>query len=161
MEVDDETSAETYMGHGFDHYFSTDAATRAEGRSSLAKAAALGRSDAYLYIGKSFEIDREYLRAAEAYRWGLEHRHRASVYRLARLHGKGLVPDADREFYLRTIKRLASERHCPSMADCNRERIKGSYGIFEIAVGVVMFLPVFVSVFRAAYNDPDGWRMQR
>ena len=74
--------------------------TRKEGRRLLEDAASLGRPDALLYIGQSFEMDGDYPAAEDAYLRGFEKRYRVAVFRLAVLHGKGLLERSDRDFYL-------------------------------------------------------------
>jgi TPR repeat protein len=145
---------------GFQDWRSEDRVKRLAARSALATAASLGRSDAYLLLGKSYELEKDYPEAVKAYRMGLEQKHRASAYRLAKLHGLNLVASPDREFYLETIRRFASEGHLPSLGDYNRECLSGSYGWQAVLLGAVMFVPNFVRIAWVAYRDPHSPRLQ-
>jgi hypothetical protein len=149
------------LENGIHACFGKDTSRVELGRDTLAEAAALGRFDAYLYLGKSFEKTGDYISAAEAYGKGLAHRHRASAYRLALLHGKKLLPENDRDFYLKTIMRLAKEGHAPSRGYFFRERLRGSYGIRQIFFGVLTIIPEIIMISRDALIDSNSWKFQR
>ena len=159
--MDSNESADFLLESGIQSCKMTDEGKIEAGRIALAKAGSLGRFDAYLFLGKSFESSGNYARAAEAYAIGLSNRHRASAYRLAMLHGRRLLENSDRDFYLKTIRRFASEGHAPSRAQYFKERVKGSYGGYQFIVGLLSFLPNFVKTAIDAYRDPHGPKFQK
>jgi TPR repeat protein len=125
------------------------------GRKLLSDAAEMGRDDATFLLGRSFEIDGNFDQAAEFYKKGVEKRYRASVYRLAILHGRRNLSYSDRNYYLQTVKRLSKEGHHPSIARYTIERIKGAYGLFPIVIGLAAIVPNFLRGLYAAYKDPE------
>lgn len=129
-----------------------------EVRKTLTLAYEDGREDAGFFLGKSYEISGDYGSAERYYEYGFKAKYRASVYRLATLHGKGLLEKNDTEFYHATIKVLAKEGHIPSMAQLNGERVKGSYGIWQRCVG--LFLGPFIVVYAGIkwFSGKDSWR---
>jgi hypothetical protein len=96
------------------------------------------------YLGKSFELDQDYLASEEAYLGGFDKKYRAAIFRLAMLHGRGLARDSDRNFYLLTVRALSREGHFPSIALYTNERIRGSYGLIGRIFGFLSILPNLV-----------------
>ena len=135
--------------------------TRKEGRRLLEDAASLGRPDALLYIGQSFEMDGDYPAAEDAYLRGFEKRYRVAVFRLAVLHGKGLLERSDRDFYLQTIKALSRDGHFPSIALWTNERMRGAYGKKEQLLGFASFIPNVVFYFWGRYRNPNGHEFEQ
>jgi len=150
-------NADEFMQLGYDLCFGNSSKDSVKkGREYFSHAAELGRSDAYFYLGRSYEKQHDYIEAERQYQIGLEEGHILAVYRLALLHDGSKLNEPDRNFYLKTLERLASEEYAPAISRRSRERIFGSYGLAKFFLGLVMFLPDFYKVFRIAYSDPDG-----
>ncbi len=146
------------LSKAFENIGADDQKLLQETRKILANAYESGRQDAGFFLGKSYEISEDYDSAEKYYEYGFQAKYRASVYRLATLHGKRLLKSNDTEFYHRTIKALAAEGHIPSMARRNGERVKGSYGLWQRVVGL-LFGP-FIVLYAGAkwFSDKDAWR---
>lgn len=158
--MDESDTAAKQLELGLRDWRNDDPAKRLAARSALSNAVALGRPDACLFLGKSYEFEKNYVEAAQAYRLGLEQKHRASAYRLAKLHGRKFIASPDRAFYLETIRRFSHEGHMPSLGDYTRERLLGSYGWKARFVGAAMFIPNLVRIAVIAYCDPHSSRLQ-
>lgn len=132
-----------------------------EGRRLFEEAASLGRADALLYLGKSFELDGDYDAAEGAYLRGFQKKYRAAMFRLALLHKKSLIAGTDQCFYLRTIESLSREGHFPSIALYTNERMRGSYGFPKQVIGFLSFFP---NTLRFTWNfmvDPRSHRFEQ
>jgi hypothetical protein len=150
-----ENDPNTLVKDGYRLCFVCDPRDLNLGRQLLEEAAAMGRDDASLLLGKSFQLEGNYERAAYFYTMGFQSRYRASAYRLAILHGRNLLKDSDRNFFLRTIQILAGRGHYPSIARYTVERMKGSYGFLQIAVGIIVFVPNFFRHGMMLFRDPN------
>ena len=132
---------DSLISKGYDLCFGEINGDRIQGRKFLENAASLGRDDALLYLGKSYELEGNYSDAENAYLRGFERRYRAAIFRLAMLHGRKLLQNNDRDFFLRTIKALSRDGHFPSIAIYTNERIRGSYGLIARIGGVLSVVP--------------------
>jgi len=129
-------------------------------RNLLSEVEKSGRVDATHYLGLSYELEGDYEHASDCYLKGLQNKYRRSIYRLALLHGKGLLEDSDHDFYLTTLSVLAKEGHLPAAGKINRERLKGAFGIQAMVLGAFYLLPLLVKSTFFCVIDPDSWRLQ-
>lgn len=122
----------------------------------FAECAEQGRIDAWYYIGKIYERQRDYVHAEKCYLKGNESGHSTAIFSLAMLHCRKKVPNPDREFYLRAIGPLSESGHLPSKVLYQFERLRGSYGLASVPIGLAMYIPaVLLLLFRSAKNKND------
>lgn len=122
----------------------------------FAEAGEQGRIDAWYYIGKIYEREGNYIDAEKYYLKGNEVGHSTAIFSLAMLHRRKKVPNPDREFYLRAIGPLSESGHLPSKVLYEFERLRGSYGLASVPIGLAMYLPaVVLLLFRSAKNKDD------
>ncbi len=130
----------------------------AQGRVLLRIVGEGGRPDAYYYLGLSYELEELFDEADKAYLAAKREdgtHYTLAAYRSATLHKKQRVSKPDKGYYLRVFQQLATDSHWPSVGHHMRERLKGSYGVFEFFHGLLSTLPIFFRMFRAAQSDPD------
>ncbi len=133
------------------------------GREYFRESVRDGNIAAIYYLGLSYEEEGAFDEAESYYLQGLEKKYVLAIFRLALLHKNARVCNPDRDFYLTTIKRLATDKHWASVGLYTRERIKGSYGFVGMLGGMLAFAPNFLRVLLASLKDPnaDSARLRR
>jgi len=132
---------------------------RQNGRNQLFEINKQDGTNVWFCMAHSYEIDRNYEAAGQAYEKGAYLGHRASIFRLILLKKRGFISFPPDDWILKTTKSLAKEGYIPCRLFHINEQITGSYGPLGRLTGLISIIPFFIYAAFLKIFFPNSWRI--